>query len=172
MSEANSSEFVSKLKHYSINLLIVITAVTTVYLFYNLFKRLTTPQTEIRTEQVNDSTTLLTKQPSGSTLQIDVQNGCGVSGIADKFTEYLRSKGFDVVEMGNFSTQDIKTTMVIDRTGNEKNAKRVAQSLGVSEKYVIQQINKNYFLDATVVIGKDYEELNPFRHQDKSQTKP
>jgi len=172
MAEGDSSGFVSKFRHYSINLLIVVVAVATVYLFYNLFKRITTPQTELRTEHVNDSTALLTKQPSGSTLQIDVQNGCGVSGIADKFTEYLRSKGFDVVEMGNFSTQDIKTTMVIDRTGNEKNAKRVAQSLGVSEKYVIQQINKNYFLDATVVIGKDYEELNPFKHKNQSLTKP
>jgi hypothetical protein len=172
MAEGDSSGFTNKLRHYSLNLLIILVAAASVYLFYNFFKRLTVPGTELRTEQVSDSTTLLTKQPSGSTLQIDVQNGCGVSGIADKFTEYLRSKGFDVVEMGNFSTQDIKTTMVIDRTGNEKNAKRVAQSLGVSEKYVIQQINKNYFLDATVVIGRDYEELNPFRHQDKSQTKP
>jgi hypothetical protein len=140
-------------------------------MFYNLFKRLTTPQTDIRTEVV-DSTTYLTKQPSGGTLQIDVQNGCGVPGIADKFTEYLRSKGFDVVEMGNFSTQDIKTTMVIDRAGNMKNAKRVAQSLGVPEKFVIQQMNKNYFLDATVVIGKDYGELLPFKTQPDTQTKP
>ncbi len=171
MPEANSSEFVSKLKHYSINLLIVLLAVVTIYLFYNLFKRLTTPQTDIKT-QVVDSTTYLTKQPSGGTLQIDVQNGCGVSGIADKFTEFLRSKGFDVVEMGNFSTQDIKTSMVIDRTGNMKNAKRVAQSLGISEKYVIQQMNKNYFLDATVVIGKDYSELNPFKQQTQTETKP
>jgi ssDNA-specific exonuclease RecJ len=105
-------------------------------------------------------------------LQIDVQNGCGVSGIADKFTEFLRSKGFDVVEMGNFTTQDIKTTMVIDRAGNMKNAKRVASSLGVSDKYVIQQMNKNYFLDATVVIGKDYAELYPFVQQIEQQTKP
>ncbi len=171
MPEANSSEFVSKLKHYSINLLIVLLAVVTIYLFYNLFKRLTTPQTDTKT-QVIDSTTYLTRQPSGGTLQIDVQNGCGVSGIADKFTEFLRSKGFDVVEMGNFSTQDIKTSMVIDRTGNMKNAKRVAQSLGISEKFVIQQMNKNYFLDATVVIGKDYTELNPFLQQNQVETKP
>jgi hypothetical protein len=171
MSSANSGEFVNKFKHYSVNIIIVLLAVVTIYLFYNLYKRLTTEQTEIKT-QVVDSTTYLTKQPSGGTLQIDVQNGCGVSGIADKFTEYLRSKGFDVVEMGNFTTQDIKTTMVIDRAGNMKNAKRVAGSLGVSEKFVIQQMNKNYFLDATVVIGKDYAELLPFKAPVETQTKP
>ncbi len=171
MPSANSGEFVNKFKSYSINILIVLLAVVTIYLFYNLFKRLTTPQTDVKT-QVVDSTTYLTKQPSGGTLQIDVQNGCGVSGIADKFTEYLRSKGFDVVEMGNFTTQDIKTTMVIDRAGNMKNAKRIAQSLGISDKFVIQQMNKNYFLDATVVIGKDYEDLIPFKRQTETQTKP
>jgi uncharacterized protein YpmB len=171
MAQTNSTEFVSKFKHYSINILIVLLAVVTIYLFYNFFKRLTAPPSEVKTQQV-DSTTYLTKQPSGGTLQIDVQNGCGTAGIADKFTEYLRSKGFDVVEMGNFSTQDIKTSMVIDRAGNMKNAKQVALSLGISEKYVIQQMNKNYFLDATVVIGKDYAELLPFNQQNVQPTKP
>ena len=65
--------------------------------------------------------------------------------------------------MGNFSSSDVKTSMVIDRAGNTRNAKRVAESLGIGEKFVIQQINKNYFLDATVVIGKDYAELMPMK---------
>jgi len=164
MPETNSSEFGYKLKNYSLNIFIVVLALLTAYLLYNFAKRLTSGQQDVKV-QVNDSTTHLTKQPSGSTLQIDVQNGSGVTGIADKFTEFLRAKGFDVVEMGNFSSSDIKTSMVIDRAGNMINAKRVAQSLGISEKYVIQQINKNYFLDATVVIGKDYTELNPLKNK-------
>jgi hypothetical protein len=159
-----AADIISKIKHYSLNAAIILFAVLTLYLIYNLYKRVTTPQTELNT-QVTDSVTHLTKQPTGSTLQIDVQNGCGVQGIADRFTEYLHSKGFDVVEKGNFSTSDIKTSMVIDRAGNMKNAKRVAQVLGISEKYVIQQTNSNYFLDATVVIGKDYEELLPFKNK-------
>ena len=65
--------------------------------------------------------------------------------------------------MGNFSASDIKNSFVIDRAGNMKNAKRVASSLGINEKYVIQQINKEYFLDATVVIGRDFNELKPFK---------
>lgn len=151
-----------KVKHYSINILIVIILSITVFLSYNFVKRLYADKPDVKVQRI-DSTSFITKQSTGKSLQIDVQNGCGVQGVADKFTDYLRSKGFDVVEMGNFSTQDIKTTMVIDRAGNISNAKRVAQTLGISPKYVIQQINKNYFLDATVVIGKDYEELLPFK---------
>lgn len=165
MPLADSDNFLNKLKHYSVNAAIVILAVLTVYLLYNFVKRQVTPQAEIIKTQV-DTANHLTKQPSGSTLQIDVQNGSGVSGIADKFTEFLRSKGFDVVEMGNFSSSDVKTSMVIDRAGNMRNAKRVAVSVGISEKFVIQQMNKNYFLDATVVIGKDYAELLPMKQSE------
>ncbi len=164
MSGSNSGEFVNKLKNYSLNIFIVVLALLTAWFIFNFAKRLTTGQQDIKV-QVNDSTTHLTKQPTGATLQIDVQNGSGVTGIADKFTEFLRAKGFDVVEMGNFSSSDIKTSMVIDRTGNTANAKRVAMILGISEKYVIQQINKNYFLDATVVIGKDYADLLPLKNK-------
>jgi hypothetical protein len=134
----------------------------TVYLLYNFVKRQITPQTEVIKTQT-DTTGRITRQPSGTALQIDVQNGSGVQGIADKFTDYLRAHGFDVVEMGNFSSSDVKTSMVIDRAGNMRNAKRVAESLGIPEKFVIQQMNKNYFLDATVVIGKDFADLLPMK---------
>jgi hypothetical protein len=167
MPEQGSSEFTNKFKNYFINILIVLLAVLTVYLFYNFVKRTTTEQPVEKPPSADTTLHNLTKQPSSKTLQIDVQNGSGIQGIAGKVTEYLRAGGFDVVEMGNFATSDIKTSMVIDRTGNTKNAKRVAQSLGIQEKYVIQQVNKNYFLDATVVIGKDYLELNPFKQNNK-----
>jgi hypothetical protein len=161
MADGTSSGFSDKIKHYSVNFAIILFAILAIYLIYNLYLRFTTPQVEFKTS-VTDSVTHLTKQPVGSTLQIDVQNGCGVPGIADKFTEFLHTKGFDVVEKGNFSSSDIKTSMVIDRAGNMKNAKRVADALGISEKYLIQQTNNNYFLDATVVIGMDYADLKPF----------
>jgi calcineurin-like phosphoesterase len=159
----SSSGFINKFKNYSLNIFIVLLALLTIYLLYNFLKRATTDQPEEKPLTVDTTLHSLTRQPSSETLQIDVQNGSGIQGIAGKVMEYLRANGFDVVEMGNFATSDIKTSMVIDRAGNMRNAKRVAQNLGISEKYVIQQINKNYFLDATVVVGKDYMELNPFK---------
>lgn len=167
MSETGSGNFINKFKNYSLNILIVSLAVLTIYLFYNFIKH-TTSRTESKPFAVDSSSSQITKQPSNKTLQIDVQNGTGVQGIANKVMEYLRSKGFDVVELGNFSSQDIKTSMVIDRTGNTKNAKIVAQSLGISEKNVIEQVNRNYFLDATVVVGRDYPELKPFKESQRN----
>jgi len=156
----------SKFKNYFINILIVIIAVITFYLAYNFIKW--TSHNRQDSGKVETTDTLknhLTQQPSGSTLQIEIQNGTGIQGLGNKFMEYLRASGFDVVEMGNFSSSDEKNSFVIDRTGNMKNAKRVAAALGITDRFVIQQMNKNYFLDATVVIGKDYNDLTPFKQK-------
>ncbi len=93
-------------------------------------------------------------------IQIQVLNGCGVSGVASRFTNKLRQSGFDVVESGNFETFDVQNTFVIDRSGNLENARRVAIALGISEDQIIREVATGFYLDATVVIGFDYNQLN------------
>ncbi|WP_246481711.1 LytR C-terminal domain-containing protein [Natronogracilivirga saccharolytica] len=94
-------------------------------------------------------------------IQVEVLNGCGVPGLATKFTSRLRQNGFDVVQSGNFETFDITETIVIDRSGNSENAKRVARALGVPETRIQREISSDFYLDATIVIGSDYENLQP-----------
>lgn len=96
-------------------------------------------------------------------IQVEVLNGCGAIGVADKFTEYLRERNFDVVKIGNYKDFDVDETKIIDRYGNLVNAKTVANVLGVSEKRVFTLENKNYLLDVSIVIGKDYYLLNPIK---------
>lgn len=60
-------------------------------------------------------------------IQIAVLNGCGVSGIADKFTFKLRKHGFDVVETGNFKNFNMEHTIVISRLPNPVNAKKLRE---------------------------------------------
>jgi hypothetical protein len=57
--------------------------------------------------------------------------------------------------------------MIIDRTGNKFAAKKVAESLGLTEKNIIQQKDTTSFLDVTVIIGKDFQELNPYKEKVK-----
>ena len=92
-------------------------------------------------------------------MQIEVLNGCGVDGVADMFTDSLRKKNIDVVNTGNYRSYNIDNSIVIDRTGNIINAEYVAEVIGIDNKQVIQQKNKNYFLDVTLLIGKDYKQL-------------
>lgn len=96
-------------------------------------------------------------------IQVDIRNGCGVSGVADRYTDFLRNKGFDVAEIGNYISSDVDQTMVIDRIGNMANAYKVAKVLGIKNENVIQQLNKDYFIDVSVIIGKDYFSLTPFK---------
>ncbi len=96
-------------------------------------------------------------------IQAEVLNGCGVSGVADTFKDYLRAKKIDVISTANYSTFDVRETFIIDRIGNKNKALYVAELLGIKEKNVITRINKDYFLDMSIVIGKDYLKLKPLR---------
>jgi hypothetical protein len=148
------SEFASRLRSFLINAGIFTLILTAVFLTYSLVMR-TTVRPPV--DPTKDEAVL------SEVIQIDVLNGCGVGGVATKFTDFLRSRGYDVVEMGNYRTFDVAESMVIDRAGNLENARKVAYALGIKESNVIQQINLDYFLDVTVVVGKDYENLRPMR---------
>lgn len=105
-------------------------------------------------ERADQSTELI-----GRIIQLEVLNGCGVPGIANNFTGLLRDNGFDVVETGNFERFDVQETMVISRSSSLDNARRVALALGVSEENIIREESPHFYLDVTVVLGSDYEQL-------------
>jgi hypothetical protein len=94
-------------------------------------------------------------------LQLDILNGCGAHGVGSKFTDFLRARGFDVVENKNYKSFQVAQTLVVDRIGDLSAARRVAEALGVKEKNIVQQINPDYYVDVSVIIGKDYTELQP-----------
>jgi len=101
----------------------------------------------------------------GDIIQVEVRNGCGVAGLAESMTQFLRHEGFDVVEVGNYTSFNQAKTLVVDRVGDLEAAKKVAAAIGLSEDRVVQEIRQDYFLDASVVIGQDYETLAPFAHE-------
>lgn len=93
-------------------------------------------------------------------IQIEVLNGCGVPGLATAYTGTLRGYGFDVVETGNFDHFNIEKTIVIARTSQSENARRVASALGIEEKQILHEVSGKFYLDVTLVLGSDYESLN------------
>lgn len=109
----------------------------------------------IQNQRASDTPELI-----GNIIQIEVLNGCGVTGLATQFTSILRKNGFDVVETGNFDNFDMEETLVIVRTFKTENAHRVAEVLGVEEKNILVEASDDFYLDATVVIGSDYQSLN------------
>lgn len=130
--------------------------VIVIYLSYSIYIKLKLDSTEEVVQNIN-------KDVPSEIIQVEVLNGCGVSGLADRFTYFLRDKGFDVVNKGNYIQFDIEKTIVIDRIGNTANAKEVAKSLGVNQNSIITQINEDYFLDVSVILGADYYKLTPLK---------
>ena len=98
-------------------------------------------------------------------IQVDVRNGVGQGGLARRTTRYLRDHGFDVVEAGNHSHFTVEQSQVIDRGGDREAALHLARTLGISEEHVHEELRPEAYLDASVIIGHDYEALDPFKNQ-------
>jgi LytR cell envelope-related transcriptional attenuator len=110
-------------------------------------------------QSVAPNTTQADYVPNSKIVQVDVLNGCGTPGVGEHATEFLRATGYDVVEMGNYKAFDVKESMVIDRSGNLDVAEKIAKDFGINQKNVVQQISPDYFVTASVIIGKDYKSL-------------
>lgn len=121
-------------------------------LVVSLFIRIFSPRAE---SERTDESFLIQK-----VIQVEVLNGAGASGIATRFTNILRESGFDVVETGNFEHFNVEKSYVISRIDNPENARRIAQVLNIDKEHILVLASNDFFLDATIVIGADWKELN------------
>jgi hypothetical protein len=96
-------------------------------------------------------------------ITVEVLNACGVQGLANEITQYLRNNNFDVVNIGNYKNFDVEHTLVLDRVSLKSlYGKKVAKVLGVDEKQVIPQLDNSLLLNVTVIVGKDYKNLKVY----------
>ena len=92
-------------------------------------------------------------------IKIEILNGCGVQDLARVTTDYLREKGFDVINYAN-AAEEQKKTVVIDRLSpEEKWAKIVASALDIDLTSAI--VDSSLCVHVLVLLGKDYEEIMP-----------
>lgn len=92
---------------------------------------------------------------NGARVRVEVQNGGGVTGMAQAATERLRPAGFDVVKYGNASSFDPdRVSVVIDHVGRSEYAQAVAETLGIDN--VQSDPNPNLYVDVTVVLGREW----------------
>lgn len=135
----------------SLNIIIFVLSFLILFLIYSLIAQIFDT---LKSEEQESAQTFLPAQ-----IQIEVLNGCGVAGIANTFTESLRAKGFDVVNKGNYSSFDLDNTLLIDRSDNPVKTSIVAEAIGIDKLFIINQYNDQYFLDVTLIIGKDFNSL-------------
>ena len=92
-------------------------------------------------------------------IEVEVLNGCGVDYLAEKTTDYLRTKHFDVVFSGNARNQQYQHTMILQRNEKIESLKKITDSFGIElddSKHVIIVPDESLCLDVTVILGEDY----------------
>ena len=145
----------SRLGGLLLNVGLVLGGVAALVLLYALAMRAFAPST-------NPVRTANPAGLPGDIIQVEVLNGCGEPGIAGRATQYLRRHHFDVVGSGNYVDFEQEHSLVIDRVGDREAALRVAAILGIDEAYVREEVGDDYYLDASVVLGRDYRSLRAF----------
>ncbi len=88
---------------------------------------------------------------------VEVLNGTGVIGAAARVSERLRNMGFDVKTFGNAPDFDQDRSVLIDRSGRSWATKAIADSLGGLP--VRSEVSPELYLDATLILGPDWERL-------------
>lgn len=147
----NNTEAKKPAANLILNLIIIFLIAVIAFLSYSVVKKIK--------NNTNKVVSVESKILPAAIIQLEVLNGCGVAGAAEKITDYLRINHVDVVQMRNYVSFDIEKSLVIDRTGNKSNAEKIADLLGIDRKNIVQQLSNDYFLDVSLVIGKDYNQL-------------
>lgn len=115
------------------------------------------------TEQIDSSVfERENEQQSKEKIQISILNACGVDGLAAKAKQFMFRRNFDVVNIGNFDSTVVRS-FIIDRVGNRDAAERSAESFGINDSLIVIEIDSSRYLMNTIVIGKDYKYLKPFK---------
>ncbi|MBM4151744.1 MAG: LytR family transcriptional regulator [Ignavibacteria bacterium] len=95
-------------------------------------------------------------------IQINIINATGMQGLAKKAMNYFRDRGFDVVEISTSDSLE-RTSYVIDHLSDTISARSVAFALGLTDSSVRHDYDTNLYLRASVVLGKNYHTLKPFK---------
>jgi len=140
-------------KNFILNASILILVIINSILAYSVFKAI----------PFNDSDDNYLEDSTAVRIQVEVLNGCGVTGVAEKLTDYLRINNIDVVSLGNYRSFEIENSIIISRNEKIHNAEIVAAIVGLDDQKIIQQINPDYMLDVTFILGKDYRDLIPLK---------
>ena len=101
-------------------------------------------------------------------VKVEVLNGCGVTALAAKATEFLRNKQIDVISSDNADNHNYEKTLIIQRNEKFNSLKKVVEAFGVylTDSTRVQVIpDESIGVDVTVILCKDYisfAELNSY----------
>lgn len=103
------------------------------------------------------------KQIVPVSARIQVLNGCGIAGVAGRFSKFLTESGkpdfvIDVIDEKNFESFKQEKTLLIARKEGRAEAEKLAQKIGLPIDRVSFKVLEDNFLDIdySLVVGADY----------------
>lgn len=94
-------------------------------------------------------------------VQIQVLNGCGDKGIADLYATYLRDNNFDVIDYKNADNFNHTVSHIIVHNNNLL-VEDIADLLFIQPSNIDYVFDENIFYDLTLIVGRDYKNLDSF----------
>lgn len=139
-----------KTKNTILNISLFLLGLFLLLIAYNIYLSLNKSQDEDLEDQSS----------TGRIVQVRVLNGTQIEGLAQKLTDYLRTKNFDVVVQGNYSTRNVERTFIIIHTDDKKVLRRLKRILRINPDQVVIENRDFELTDITIVIGEDYQKLS------------
>lgn len=93
-------------------------------------------------------------------IQVRVLNAAGVPQLARTVQQYLRRRGFDVVDVATAPALEPRSS-IVDHVGDSAAVAQVQTALGIAT--VRRDIDSDLVLHCSVVLGADWKTLRPFR---------
>ena len=152
------------MKHF-LNTIIIILSFIIITFGWSISKTFTDKNSTIRKEssKVESTTKIkLFENYDNQTLKVGILNGCGVSGIGNKFSEMLSSKyGLVIVRTENANNFNYEMTKVVIINESNPNIENILTILGMTINDQNVEFNSSYNPqeDIQIIIGKDYSDF-------------
>ena len=92
--------------------------------------------------------------PSTAKVRVEVANGNGVTGLAGKVGQFLRSQGYPAARLTNQKPYQVQMTQIQYRDGHQAEAQRLQSSLPVAPE-LAQSNGLRADISVRLVLGKD-----------------
>lgn len=123
---------------------------------------------EGRTHDRPDLAALITKtkyeEKTGHKISVEIHNGCGIAKLANLYTEFLRSEGFDVIDSRNANSFDYAKTQILHHQGDRARALSLGKTMTIDEALIIEEKSQYLIHDLTLILGSDYQQLNSYQN--------
>jgi hypothetical protein len=102
---------------------------------------------------------------TGYKIQVSIENGCGKSGIAKLYTNFLRKNGYDVIDYKNADNFDYKNTeLIFHKRDYSVYSNEIIDLLKINSEFVSYNYSENSYYQITLILGQDYNKISSYGH--------